>query len=67
MADLIAPHEAENPALLRPADEEWVVLITCGGDFVELEEDGPGYYVHRDVVIARLVETRPPESVRTSE
>ncbi len=67
MADLIAPHEAENPALLRPADEEWVVLITCGGDFVEIEEDGPGYYVHRDVVIARLVETRPPESVRASE
>ena len=67
MADLIAPHEAENPDLLRPADEEWVVLITCGGDFVELEEDGPGYYVHRDVVIARLVETRQPDSVRAWE
>ncbi len=67
MADLISPHEAEDPELLRPAGEEWAVLITCGGDFIEVEEDGPGYYVHRDVVIAKLVETRPGESVRTVE
>ncbi|MDE2935122.1 MAG: sortase [Chloroflexota bacterium] len=58
MADLIWPHEAEDEELLRPADEEWVTLITCGGDFIPTEDDGSGYYVHRDVVIARLVETR---------
>lgn len=65
MHDLIWPHEAENEELLRPADEEWVTLITCGGDFIPTEPDGSGYYVHRDVVIARLVETRPGDVVQS--
>ncbi len=64
MHDLIWPHEAENEELLRPAEEEWVTLITCGGDFIPTEPDGSGYYVHRDVVIARLVETRPGNAVQ---
>ena len=67
MADLISPHEAEDPALQRPADEEWVVLITCGGKFVEANPDGSGYYVHRDVVIAKLVETKPGRTARAVE
>ncbi len=67
MGDLIRPHEAENPELLRPPDEEWAILITCGGDFIPTEEGGAGYYVHRDVVIARLVETRGEDSVRAVE
>ena len=65
MHDLIWPHEAENEELLRPAGEEWVTLITCGGDFIPTEDDGSGYYVHRDVVIARLVETRPGDVVQS--
>ncbi len=67
MHDLIWPHEAENEELLRPADEEWVTLITCGGDFIPTEEDGSGYYVHRDVVIAKLVETKPGDAVQAVE
>ena len=67
MADLISPHEAENEELLRPADEEWVTLITCGGDFIPTEDDGSGYYVHRDVVIARLVETKPGDAVQAAD
>ena len=66
MGDLIRPHEAEDPALRRPAHEEWAILITCGGDFISAEEGGPGDYLHRDVVIARLIETRAGESVRTA-
>ena len=42
MGDLIRPHEAEDPALLRPPDEEWAILITCGGDFIPTEEAGRG-------------------------
>ena len=67
MADLISPHEAENEELLRPAEEEWVTLITCGGDFIPTEPDGAGYYVHRDVVIARLVETRSGDAAQAVE
>ena len=66
LGDLIRSHEAEDPDLRRPAGEEWVTLITCGGDFIPTEESGAGYYVHRDVVIARLVDTRPGASVRTA-
>ena len=66
MGDLIRPHEAEDPELRRPAHEEWAILITCGGDFISAEEGGPGDYLHRDVVIARLIETRTGESVRTA-
>ena len=67
MWDLVNPHQAEDPELLRPAGEEWVTLITCGGDFVQAYEDGSGYYVHRDVVIARLVRTDPGGAVRAVE
>lgn len=39
----------------RPAGEEWITLITCGGDFQSYSgSGGPGYYLHRDVVIAKL-------------
>lgn len=41
----------------RPRDKEWITLITCGGTFVPYNGyDGPGYYVHRDVVIAERFE-----------
>ena len=41
----------------RPQDDEWITLITCGGMFVPYNGyDGPGYYVHRDVVIAERVQ-----------
>ena len=64
MYDLIWPHKARNPELLRPEDEEWIALYTCGGDFVETTERGAGYYIHRDVVIARLVNTVSPPAAR---
>ena len=44
--DLIKAHD-------RPEGDEWITLITCGGDFVPYNGyDGPGYYKHRDVVVA---------------
>ena len=64
MYDLIWPHKARSPELLRPEGEEWITLITCGGDFVATTEGGAGYYVHRDVVIARLVTVTTPEAVQ---
>ena len=64
MYDLVWPHKARNPELLRPEGEEWITLITCGGDFVATTEGGAGYYVHRDVVIARLVTVTTPETVQ---
>lgn len=39
----------------KPDDEEWITLITCGGEFVASSPGGPGQYLHRDVVIARRV------------
>ena len=62
MGDLIRPHQAEDPELLRPASEEWITLITCGGDFVVTTEHGAGRYLQRDVVIAKLVAQRLPEA-----
>ena len=56
MRDLIYADRAENPELLRPADEEWITLITCGGEFVATSERGSGIYLHRDIVIARRVD-----------
>lgn len=56
MSDLIKADRAENPELLRPADEEWITLITCGGEFVATSERGSGIYLHRDIVIARRVD-----------
>ena len=67
MHDLIWPHKARDPELLRPEDEEWITLYTCGGDFVARTEGGPGYYIHRDVVIGRLVDTILPESLRATD
>ena len=69
MYDIVWPHKARNPELRRPPDEEWITLYTCGGDFVSYEGDdgGPGYYVHRDVVIARLVDTILPDAVRAAD
>jgi hypothetical protein len=52
MGEIIDPPE-------RPAGEEWVTLITCGGTFVRGPQ-GWGEYLHRDVVVAKLVETIPP-------
>lgn len=56
MRDLIYAYEAEDPELLRPAGEEWITLITCGGEFVVTAERGSGIYLHRDIVIARRVD-----------
>ena len=39
----------------RPEDEEWITLITCGGDFRALNDNGSGEYLHRDVVVAKRV------------
>jgi hypothetical protein len=47
----------EAPSL--PPGEEWITLITCGGDFVRRSDEGWGDYLHRDVVIARLVQSIP--------
>jgi sortase (surface protein transpeptidase) len=52
MGDLIYPTD-------KPADEEWITLITCGGELVRDSPGGPGHYLHRDVVVAKLVEQHP--------
>ena len=67
LRDLRWPERAEDPAVQRPAGEEWVVLYTCGGDFVPREPGGPGDYLHRDLVLGRLVETILPETVRAAD
>ena len=38
----------------RPADEQWITLITCGGQIV-YHADGFGDYVDRDVVVLKRV------------
>ena len=50
MGDLIWPPD-------RPEDEEWITLITCGGEFQAYSADGsgPGQYLHRDVVVAKRI------------
>jgi hypothetical protein len=48
MGELIWNHD-------RPDDEEWITLITCGGEFRAFSPGGPGEYLHRDVVIARRI------------
>jgi len=50
MGDLIWPKD-------KPAGEEWITLITCGGTFESATPGGPGHYLHRDVVVAKLIET----------
>lgn len=37
----------------KPADEEWITLITCGGRFKSEVKGGPGEYLDRIVVIAK--------------
>lgn len=48
MGDLIWPTN-------RPADTEWITLITCGGNFVATQSNGLGEYTQRDVVIAERI------------
>ena len=38
----------------KPEGEEWITLITCGGNLVR-DADGFGSYTHRDVVVARRI------------
>lgn len=49
MGDLIWPQN-------KPADAEWITLITCGGDFQASSPGGPGIYLGRDVVVAQRVQ-----------
>jgi len=39
----------------RPRDDEWITLITCGGEFRATTSYGAGEYLDRDVVVARRV------------
>lgn len=39
----------------RPENEEWITLITCGGEFRATSASGAGEYLHRDVVVAKRV------------
>lgn len=39
----------------RPAGEQWITLITCGGEFLADPGSDFGHYLQRDVVIARRV------------
>lgn len=43
----------------KPAEAEWVTLITCGGQFVRTSESGAGIYLQRDVVVAERVREQP--------
>ena len=47
MADIIWPK-------IRPANEEWLTMLTCGGRIV-YGADGFGEYLDRDVIVARRV------------
>jgi len=47
MADIIWPK-------IRPQNEEWITLLTCGGEIV-YGSNGFGEYLSRDVVVARRV------------
>ena len=49
MGDLIWPPD-------KPANEEWITLITCGGRFVATQANGLGEYKDRDVVVALRVQ-----------
>lgn len=48
MGEIIWPEQ-------RPAGEEWITLITCGGRFVATQENGLGQYQDRDVVVAKRI------------
>ncbi len=41
----------------KPADAEWITLITCGGEFRAIRPGGPGEYLQRDVVVAERIKT----------
>jgi sortase (surface protein transpeptidase) len=49
MGDLIWPED-------KPEGEEWITLITCGGEFRQTSASGAGEYLHRDVVVARRID-----------
>ncbi len=40
----------------KPANVEWITLVTCGGRFQQLEPSGIGEYLDRDVVVAERFE-----------
>ena len=44
-----------SDAPTRPDGEEWITLITCGGEFVADPGSEFGHYKSRDVVVARRV------------
>lgn len=50
MGDLISAPQ-------RPSEEEWLTMVTCGGRFQTFdgEDEGPGDYLDRDVVVARRI------------
>lgn len=48
MGELIDAHQ-------KPANEEWITLVTCGGRFQQTQDNGLGEYLDRDVVIAKRV------------
>ncbi|MGK2965346.1 MAG: class F sortase [Tepidiformaceae bacterium] len=43
----------------KPADAEWITLITCGGRTSELDANGVGSFLDRDVVIAERIDNKP--------
>jgi hypothetical protein len=43
----------------KPEGDEWITLITCGGEFRATSASGSGEYLHRDVVVARRVDNLP--------
>lgn len=50
MGDLIWPQN-------KPAEVEWVTLITCGGEFRATSSSGAGEYLQRDVVVAERIKS----------
>lgn len=39
----------------KPADADWITLITCGGEFRASRPGGPGEYLQRDVRVAERI------------
>ncbi len=50
MGDLIWPQN-------KPAEVEWVTLITCGGEFRATSSSGAGEYLQRDIVVAERIKS----------
>lgn len=63
MGELI---DGTAPELVQPAGVEWITLVTCGGDLVRYCPGCAGYYLHRDVVIAKLVSQTAPQAAGAS-